>query len=145
MSTPPKIGDLRVCHVPLIVDHAISIDAPDMHTAKSVYDALNATLTVLLEHHIVSDAGETFVQRFDEDGWSDVDPADYDDEQRHFILTAQEQLDQLRMLLDKPFPPGEFYVRGMPSTYHALAELYDQDLAVDLARILRPELVDELK
>ena len=83
MSTPPKHGDIRVCYIPPIVDHAVVIDVPDMATAKHVYDAVTAISVAEVEHGLRLDTIDLIVQRFEDDGgWDDVDPSEYDDNQR---------------------------------------------------------------
>lgn len=73
----PQHGDLRVCYVPWSGDHAVSFDARDLETAKAIYDALVATYTLEIEHGVRSDEVQHYIERFDENGWDYVDPAEY--------------------------------------------------------------------
>lgn len=76
----PEHGDVRVCFIPSIPDHAVVIDVPDIAAAKLVHDSLTAVLVAEQEHHRYSGEADIIIQRFDE-GWDDVDPSEYDEEQ----------------------------------------------------------------
>ena len=76
--TPPKHGDIRVCFLPEIPDHAIVIDAPDLTSARLVHDALTAVLSSELEHFRYRAHADIVLQRFtEEEGWDDIDPSEY--------------------------------------------------------------------
>jgi hypothetical protein len=70
----PQHGDLRVCYVMTAVpDHGLSIDVPDLDTAKFVYDAIVAVHVGQIDHHIHNSPASVSVQIFDEDtSWREV-------------------------------------------------------------------------
>lgn len=76
----PTNGDVRVCFIPSVPDHAIIIDVPDVTAGRLVHDAITAILTSENEHHRYQDVAAITIQQF-EDGWDDVDPIDPEEPQ----------------------------------------------------------------
>lgn len=70
----PESGDIRVCYLPSIPDHAVTIDVPDHPTAKIVHDMLTAVLVSQIEHALHNDPTAVLIQQFDGTGWGEIDP-----------------------------------------------------------------------
>jgi len=83
-SSPPKHGDIRVCYIPpLLPDHVVVIDVPDMATAKRVYNTVTAISVAEVEHGLRLDPIDLIVQWYTDDvGWDDFDITEYDDNQK---------------------------------------------------------------
>ena len=82
MNKVPQDGDIRVGFVPeTLPDHALTIDVPDIETARSVYEAISA-VDAVHQAHDGCDPANVFVQRYEDGSWDVVDPGEYVPAQR---------------------------------------------------------------